>query len=78
MRIILIGPPGAGKGTQCQKLVEHLRVPHLSTGEMLRAAVRSAAPDSLLAAQCMEQGLLVPDQIIVGMVTKRLEAQDCR
>ncbi|PHY03110.1 MAG: adenylate kinase [Planctomycetaceae bacterium] len=77
MRIILIGPPGAGKGTQCQKLVEHLRVPHLSTGEMLRAVVRSAAPDSLLAAQCMGQGLLVPDQIIVGMVTKRLEAQDC-
>ena len=49
MRIILIGPPGAGKGTQCQRIVEHLRVPHLSTGEMLRAAVRSATPEGVQA-----------------------------
>jgi adenylate kinase len=78
MRIILIGPPGAGKGTQCQKLVEHLRVPHLSTGEMLRAAVRAGTPEGVQAAAYMDQGQLVPDLIILGMVTKRLEAADCR
>lgn len=78
MRIILIGPPGAGKGTQCQKLVDHLRVPHLSTGEMLRAAVRSGTPEGMRAASYMDQGQLVPDSIILGMVTKRLEAADCR
>jgi adenylate kinase len=78
MRIILIGPPGAGKGTQCQRLVELLKVPHLSTGEMLRAAVRAATPEGLRAAVAMEQGHLVPDDLIVGMVTRRLEANDCR
>lgn len=78
MRIILIGPPGAGKGTQCQKLVDHLRVPHLSTGEMLRSAVRAGTSEGVQAAAYMEQGQLVPDAIILGMVTKRLEAADCR
>ena len=78
MRIILIGPPGAGKGTQCQRLVELLKVPHLSTGEMLRAAVRAGTPEGLQAARAMEQGQLVPDPLIVGMVTRRLEANDCR
>jgi len=78
MRIILIGPPGAGKGTQCQRLVDLLKVPHLSTGEMLRAAVRSGTHEGLQAARAMEQGQLVPDPLIVGMVTRRLEASDCR
>jgi adenylate kinase len=78
MRIILIGPPGAGKGTQCQRLVELLRVPHLSTGEMLRAEVRAGSPEGLLAASYMDQGQLVPDSMILGMVTKRMEAADCR
>lgn len=78
MRIILIGPPGAGKGTQCQKLVELLRIPHLSTGEMLRAAVRAGTPEGVLAAGFMGNGQLVPDDIIVGMVTRRLESADCR
>lgn len=78
MRIILIGPPGAGKGTQCQRLVEQLRVPHLSTGEMLRAEVRSGTAEGLRAASFMDQGHLVPDSMILGMVTKRLEAADCR
>lgn len=78
MRIILIGPPGAGKGTQCQRLIELLKVPHLSTGEMLRAAVRAGTPEGLEAARAMDQGQLVSDALIVGMVTRRLEAGDCR
>jgi len=78
MRIILIGPPGAGKGTQCQRLIELLKVPHLSTGEMLRAAVRAGTPEGLEAARAMDQGQLVSDSLIVGMVTRRLEGGDCR
>lgn len=78
MRIILIGPPGAGKGTQCQRLLDLLAVPHLSTGEMLRNAVRQATPEGVAAEQYMEQGQLVPDALIVGMVIKRLELADCR
>ena len=78
MRIILIGPPGAGKGTQCQRLVELLRVPHLSTGEMLRAEVRAGTPAGRQAAEFMAHGQLVPDPLIVGMVSRRLEAADCR
>ena len=78
MRIILIGPPGAGKGTQCQRLVQLLRVPHLSTGEMLRVAVRAGTPEGRQAAEFMTQGQLVPDSLIVGMVSRRLEMEDCR
>lgn len=78
MRIVLIGPPGAGKGTQCQRLVEHLRVPHLSTGEMLRAAIREGSPEGREANDFMLHGRLVPDHLIVGMVQRRLEAADCR
>lgn len=78
MRIILIGPPGAGKGTQCQRLVDHLKVPHLSTGEMLRSAIRSGTPEGLEARRFVDKGQLVPDQLIVGMIQKRLQEHDCR
>ena len=78
MRIILIGPPGAGKGTQCQRLVEYLQVPHLSTGEMLRAAIRQGTSEGLLAKGFVDHGQLVPDQLIVGMVQNRLQDPDCR
>ena len=78
MRIVLIGPPGAGKGTQCQRLVEYLDVPHLSTGEMLRQAVLDKSREGQQAAEFMETGRLVPDELIVGMVSKRLMRPDCR
>jgi adenylate kinase len=78
MRIILIGPPGAGKGTQCQRLIELLRVPHLSTGEMLRAEVKSETPAGLEAGRYMNQGKLVPDPLILGMVSRRISEPDCR
>lgn len=78
MRIILIGPPGAGKGTQCQLLAGLLRVPHLSTGEMLRAAVRAGTREGVEAARFMQSGQLVPDPLIVGMVSARLLEPDCR
>ena len=78
MRIILIGPPGAGKGTQCQRLVEFLGVPHLSTGEMLSAEVRTGTPAGAEAADYMARGQLVPDPLIIGMVGRRLSEPDCR
>lgn len=78
MRIILIGPPGAGKGTQCQRLVDLLRIPHLSTGEMLREEVKAGTPPGREAARYMERGQLVPDSIILGMVSRRLSDPDCR
>lgn len=78
MRIILIGPPGAGKGTQCHKLLEYLKVPHLSTGEMLRAAIKASTPEGLQAKEYMDHGQLVPDPLVLGMVTRRLESPDCR
>ena len=78
MRVVLLGAPGAGKGTQCQRLVEMLKVPHLSTGEMLREAVRCRTPAGIEATEYMETGQLVPDPIILGMVSRRLAEPDCR
>ncbi|HVC93322.1 MAG TPA: adenylate kinase [Pirellulales bacterium] len=78
MRLIFIGPPGAGKGTQSARLTEYLRIPHLSTGDMLRQAVRDKTDAGLHAESFMDQGDLVPDDVVMDMVRERLERPDCR
>jgi adenylate kinase len=76
MRIILLGPPGAGKGTQAKLLAERLRIPQISTGDMLRAAVRDGTPLGREAKGYMDRGALVPDEVIIGLVRERLQAPD--
>lgn len=76
MRLILLGPPGAGKGTQAQRIAELYRVPQLSTGDMLRAAVRNETAVGLAAKSIMEQGGLVGDDIVVGCIRERLRDAD--
>jgi adenylate kinase len=78
MRLILLGPPGAGKGTQAQRLVERLGVVQLSTGDMLRAAVRAATPVGLKAKDVIARGELVPDEIVVAIVADRIAEPDAR
>jgi adenylate kinase len=77
MRIVFIGPPGAGKGTQAVRLKDYLNVAHLSTGDMLRAAVSAGTPLGREAQQYMNDGKLVPDDVVVGIVVERLAAPDC-
>ena len=77
MRIVLLGPPGSGKGTQAKLLIERLGIPQISTGDMLRAAVKSGTPLGLEAKAYMERGALVPDEVIIGLVRERLQAPDC-
>jgi adenylate kinase len=78
MRLILLGPPGAGKGTQSQRLIAHLRIPHLSTGDMLRAAIAARTSIGILAEEYMSAGQLVPDPIILDLISARLDEPDCR
>ncbi len=78
VRIVLLGPPGAGKGTQAQRLAAHLGVPHLSTGDLLRAAVAAGTPLGREADEHMRQGLLVPDDLVLRILRERLEAPDAR
>lgn len=78
MRIILLGPPGAGKGTQSTRIVERLGIPQLSTGDMLRAAVAAGTPVGLEAKSIMESGGLVTDSVVVGIVADRIEEADAR
>ncbi len=77
MRLILLGPPGAGKGTQAKLLVERLRIPQVSTGDMLRAAVKGGTSLGQEAKQFMDRGALVPDGVIIGLVRERLQEADC-
>ncbi|MDR0247123.1 MAG: nucleoside monophosphate kinase, partial [Burkholderiales bacterium] len=77
MRLILLGPPGAGKGTQAGFIQEAFGIPQISTGDMLRAAVKAQTPLGLAAKEVMDSGGLVSDEIIIGLVRERLKALDC-
>ncbi len=78
MRLILLGPPGAGKGTQAQRLVEAYGIPQLSTGDMLRAAVAAQTKIGIEAKSLMESGALVPDAVVVQIVNERTDESDAR
>ncbi|ARP86220.1 adenylate kinase [Bordetella genomosp. 9] len=77
MRLILLGPPGAGKGTQAGFITQHFGIPQISTGDMLRAAVKAGTPLGLEAKKVMDAGGLVSDEIIIGLVRDRLAQPDC-
>lgn len=77
MNLILLGPPGAGKGTQSQIISEKFRIPQLSTGDMLRAAVKAGTPVGLKAKAIMAAGGLVPDEVVTGIIAERIAEPDC-
>ena len=77
MQIILMGPPGAGKGTQAEKLTQSLAVPHISTGDMFRKALKEETELGKKAKSFMDQGKLVPDEVTIGIVKERLAEPDC-
>jgi adenylate kinase len=77
MNLILFGPPGAGKGTQAKFIVDSFRIPQISTGDMLRSAVKDQTPLGLVAKQIMESGGLVPDDVVLGIVRERIGQTDC-
>jgi adenylate kinase len=77
MRLILLGPPGAGKGTQATFICERFGIPQISTGDMLRAAVKAGTPLGLQAKAVMDSGALVSDEIIIGLVKERIQQDDC-
>ena len=78
MHILLMGPPGAGKGTQAAELVKAFDIPHISTGDMFRAAVKEGTELGKQAKACMDAGKLVPDSVTIGIVRERLSKDDCK
>lgn len=78
MRLVLLGAPGAGKGTQAKKLIEKYGIPQISTGDLLRAAVAGGTPLGKEAKGYMDKGELVPDSVVLGMVEERLKKDDCK
>ena len=78
MKLILLGPPGAGKGTQAEILNKKLNIPTISTGNILRAAVKNGTPIGLKAKEYMDAGKLVPDEVIIGVISERLAEADCQ
>jgi adenylate kinase len=78
MRLILLGPPGAGKGTQAKALIEAYGIPQLSTGDILRTAIAQKTPMGLAAKEIMDRGDLVSDEVVNGIVSERLDQPDCR
>ena len=77
MRLILLGPPGAGKGTQAKMLKEKLRVPQISTGDILRQAVKDDTELGVQAKSFMDSGQLVPDAVVIGLIKERIKQADC-
>jgi adenylate kinase len=77
VKMIFLGPPGSGKGTQAKMISEQLAIPQISTGDMLRAAVKEGTPMGLKAKALMDKGALVPDDVVVGIVRERLAKEDC-
>lgn len=78
MKLIFLGPPGAGKGTQAAGVSAHLGVPHISTGDMFRSAIRNQTPTGLEAKRYLDAGELVPDSVTIAMVQERLSMDDCK
>ena len=78
MKLVFLGPPGAGKGTQAAVISQALNIPHISTGDMFRKAIREATPTGLKAKAFIDQGQLVPDSVTVEMVKERLSEDDCK
>ncbi len=78
MKLIFLGPPGAGKGTQAERIAERYEIAHISTGDMLRSEIRNATPLGAAAKAYIDRGELVPDDVIIGMVEKRIQAADCK
>lgn len=77
MNLILLGPPGAGKGTQAKKMIDALQIPQISTGDILRAAVKDGTEMGLEAKKYMDAGKLVPDSVVIGIIDDRLKENDC-
>ena len=77
MKLILLGAPGAGKGTQAEILCKELKIPTISTGNILRAAIKNGTPTGMKAKAFMDEGKLVPDEVIIGIINERLAEEDC-